>query len=683
MPTRLSLLYQMSKVLLFGLLLGSLQALSFLMAGDKTQLSYGAFVNEEGVYFRIFAPAAERVYLVLFDHPEDETGKEYPMRRESKTDWSLTLPGVGIGTLYGYRLEGKAPWFDPGVIVADPYSKAAVTQNTYRHVAKSLIIDTDYDWEGDHWVSIDPRDLIIHELHIRDETIHPSSQTQAPGTYRGLVELDQRGGLAHIKEMGFNAVQIMPAMEFANVEVPYLDPTTPVYNTWNPYARNHWGYMTTFFFAPESYYASDGTDEPGAWNGAEGRAVREFKDMVKAFHREGIAVIMDVVYNHVSNYDYHPFKYIDREQYFRLKETGDYQSQSGTGNDTRTESPVVRQMILESAEYWMREYHVDGFRFDLGNLIDPETRKEIIHRLRTVNPQVIILAEPWGGGYDPAGFSEMGWASFNDQFRNGVKGQNPLDGKGFIFGAWQNGNTQTSLRRYVLGSLRSLGGQYVSAAHSVNYLESHDDYTFGDFIRIGTGTVAPDEIIKNRNNNARIRGVQLALNKLGALYLFTSQGIVFTHQGQSWGRSKVIAPTTVPDPKVGRLDHNSYEKDNETNWLNWDEKAMNRPLVDYYQGLIRLRKMYPEFRHAKPKDYTFLDVGEKVAVAYLLQDKLLVALNGENEDSLNISLPIGNWRVLVDENEVNLNNQRLLRSQVSIPPTSGMVLLRASNNGRP
>ncbi|MFQ6606471.1 MAG: pullulanase [Fidelibacterota bacterium] len=673
----------MHKIILFGLLLGPFSTSGFLVAKDKTPLSYGAFVQEGGVRFRLFAPAAEQVYVVLFDRPEAETGKEYPMQRESEENWSLTIPGLGLGTLYGFRLEGSAPWFDPGIIVADPYTKAAVTQNSYRHVAKSLIVDTSYDWGDDQWIAIDPRDLIIYELHIRDETIHPSAQARAPGTYRGLVELNQRGGLAHIKEMGYNAVQIMPAMEFANVEVPYRDPTTPVYNTWNPYARNHWGYMTTFFFAPESYYASDGTDEPNAWNGTEGRAVREFKDMMKAFHQEGIAVIMDVVYNHVSNYDYHPFKYIDREQYFRLKENGDYQSQSGTGNDTRTESPVVRQLILESAEYWMREYHIDGFRFDLGNLIDPETRKEIIHRLKSINPHVIILAEPWGGGYDPSGFSEMGWASFNDQFRNGVKGQNPLNGKGFIFGDWQNGNNQASLRRYVMGSLKTLGGQYVQVAHSVNYLESHDDYTLGDFIRIGTGAVAPGEAIQDRRDNACIRGTQLALNKLGALYLFTSQGIVFTHQGQSWGRSKVVASTVAPDSMVGQLDHNSYEKDNETNWLNWEEKAMNRPLVDYYRGLISLRKKYPEFRHADPEDYTFFDVSKKVAVAYLLKDRFIVALNGETKDSLDISLPPGNWKVLVDENEVNLNGHKSLQRQVSIPPTSGIVLLNSPTTGQP
>ncbi len=166
--------------------------------------------------------------------------------------------------------------------------------------------------------------------------------------------------------------------------------------------------MTSFFFAPESYYATDGTNKALSWNGTDGRAVHELKDMVKAFHNENIAVIMDVVYNHVSQYDYNPLKYIDRDLYFRFDDSGNWIAKSGCGNDCRTESPPMRQLILESLKYWMTEYHVDGFRFDLAHLIDEETREIIIRKLREINPHVIILAEPWGGGYDPAGFSDQG-----------------------------------------------------------------------------------------------------------------------------------------------------------------------------------------------------------------------------------------------------------------------------------
>ena len=352
--------------------------------------------------------------------------------------------------------------------------------------------------------------------------------------------------------MGINAVQILPLQDFANVEIPYKDSTIYMYNDWNQYARNHWGYMTTFFFAPESYYASDGTMQPNAWNGTNGLAVNEMKEMVKALHNEGIAVIMDVVYNHVSNYDFQPLKYIDKETYFRLDEEGNYIAQSGCGNDCQTEHPAMRKLILESVKYWMQEYHIDGFRFDLGYLIDEETRKQILAELREINPNAIILAEPWGGGYDPDGFSDIGWASFNDKIRNGVKGQNPNNGHGFIFGKWQEKNTQKELQRFAMGSLREHGGQYVNVNHNVNYLESHDDHTFGDFIRIGNGDVKEHDFITDRTKNAVLTDQQLALNKLGALFLFTSQGITFIHEGQEWARSKVIADTDALDARIGK-----------------------------------------------------------------------------------------------------------------------------------
>ena len=637
-------------------------------------LSYGAFVKSDGVEFKLYAPKSDKVLLVIFDNVEDIHGKEFPMMKDANGDWSLKLGTAGYGTLYGYRLEG--PFNDPSVIIADPYSKAAVTQNSYRHIAKSLVIDTNYDWGNDEWKKIDPRDLIIYEMHLRDMTVHPTSGSSSPGTYKGFIDKNQHGGINHIKDMGVNAVQILPLQDFANVEIPYKDSTVFQYNDWNPYARNHWGYMTTFFFAPESYYDSDGTMKPNAWNGRDGKAVNEMKDMVKALHNEGIAVIMDVVYNHVSNYDYHPLKYIDKETYFRLDEKGDYITQSGCGNDCKTEHPAMRKLIIESVKYWMKEYHIDGFRFDLGYLIDEETRKQILVELRKINPNVIILAEPWGAGYDPDGFSDMGWASFNDKIRNGVKGQNPFNGNGFIFGKWFGENNQKSLQRFAMGSLREFDGQYLDVAHNVNYLESHDDHTFGDFVRIGNSDIKEHDIISNREENAKLTKDQLELNKLGALFLFTSQGITFMHEGQEWARSKVIANTEVPDAHIGQIDHNSYNKDDETNWLNWDEKDINSDLVNYYKGLIQLRKKYPEFRHSKPDDFKFSEVGKQVALAYSLQNKFIVALNGDSENQLELDLPDGDWKILIDGEKVDFESDNIISDKLIVKPTSGFVLIK-------
>jgi pullulanase/glycogen debranching enzyme len=645
------------------------------MNNKTNPLSYGAFVTKNGTTFKIHASNSINVSLLIFDSPDAYAGEEYEMTKNEVGDFILELNDVGVGTYYGYRLQG--PLNDSKVIVADPYTKAAVTQNSMRHVAKSLIVDDSYDWNRDTWIKIDPRDLIIYEMHVRDMTKHPTSTTKQKGSYLGLVEPNQNGGIEHIKSMGVNAVQLLPTQEFANVEVPYKDETAPVYNDWNPYSRNHWGYMTTFFFAPESYYATDGTDEPDAWNGTDGRAVNEFKDMVKSFHNEGIAVIMDVVYNHVSNYDWHPLKYIDRESYFRLDDNGNYISQSGCGNDTRSEHPKMRQLILESLKYWMTEYHIDGFRFDIGNLIDSETRQIIIKELKEINPHVIILAEPWGNGYDPRGFSDMGWASFNDQFRDGLKGSTfNIQDKGFLFGQYRENDNQQFLQRLVMGSLRDHGGQYIQSSHSINYLESHDDYTFGDRLRITGGFIGKNIIISDIENNAFVQHNLLRMNKLGALFLFTSQGIAFMHEGQEWARSKVIATTNSPDDHVGIIDHNSYEKDNETNWLNWNERDMNSELVDYYKELITLRKQYPEFRHSTPEDFEFLDVGGNVAVAYILKEKFIVIINGEMKKTLEIDLPAGKWKFLVDLNRVKTDDQQHFEGKFVIPHISGIILIR-------
>ena len=638
-------------------------------------LSYGAFVEGNQTTFKIHAPRSTEVYLVIFKKPEDELGKEYPMVKNDFGDWTITRSDVDFGALYGYRLSG--PVNDPNIIIADPYSKATVTNNSHQHIAKSLIINEDYDWNGDQWVSIAPEDLIIYEMHIRDMTAHHSSEAYQKGTYLGLTDETQRGGIPHLIEMGINAVQIMPLQDFANVEVPFQDKNQSINNDWNPYAINHWGYMTSFFFAPESYYATDGTNKPLSWNGTDGRAVHELKDMVKAFHNENIAVIMDVVYNHVSQYDYNPLKYIDRDLYFRFDEKGNWSAKSGCGNDCKTESPVMRNLILESLKYWMTEYHVDGFRFDLGQLIDANTRDLIISELRTINPNVIILAEPWGGGYDPAGFSDQGWASFNDQFRDGLKGSVfDIKDKGFLFGKLRKGDDQKFLRRLATGSLREYGGQYISSDHSVNYLESHDDLTFGDRLRITGGFNEKHEIINDPISHAKVDGDLLAMNKLGALYLFTSQGIVFMHQGQEWARSKVIANTDAPDEFEGQIDHNSYEKDNETNWLNWNEKGLNSDLVDYYKGLIQLRKKYPSLRKSNPEDFKFFDFGKQIAVGYIVKEKMAIIMNGSKTDNVSTTLPIGNWRMIVDGDSVQLDSHKIMSGEINIAPISGMVLVR-------
>ncbi|NIR64743.1 MAG: pullulanase, partial [Aliifodinibius sp.] len=225
---------------------------------------------------------------------------------------------------------------------------------------------------------------------------------------------------------------------------------------------------------------------------------------------------------------------------------------------------------------------------------------------------------PWGGGYGPNEFSDIGWASWNDQFRNGVKGQNPHDGHGFIFGKWQGTNNRKSLERYVMGSLREFGGQYLDIDHSVNYLESHDDHTMSDFIRLGLDEIDEKTSIINIDDHSKLTPLQLKLNKLAAIFLFTSQGAIMMHAGQEFARSKVTAKTVSADSNWGRIDHNSYDKDNETNYINFHHAEMNSELLNYYRGLIQLRSGNAAFRNAKPADIAFNDHPDSLLVAYEL-----------------------------------------------------------------
>ena len=633
----------------------------------KLGLSYGAFLRPGGIEFKIYAPNSDKVKLVIFEKVDDESGYEYPMEKLVNGDWRYFLKNAPLGTMYGYRLTG--PWNDENVIVADPYSKATVTQNNWRHVAKSLVIDASFDWEGDTWTNIHPRDLIIYESHVRDMTVHKSSNATAKGSYLGFIEKDQNGGIEHLKSLGVNAVQFLPLWDFANFEIPYKQDADGMYNDWNPYERNHWGYMPTFFMAPESYYATDGTNEPLAWNGTDGRAISEMKSMVKSLHQEGMAVILDVVVNHISNYDWHPLKYIDKTVYFKLDKQGDFLSQC-CGNLLASDHQPVRDYIIESLKYWMTDYHIDGFRFDQAHLLSAETATFIIDELKKINPNVIIYGEAWNKREKE--FSELGWGSFNARFRDVLRGDlHNYDEKGFLFGNFRDSETLENLQALILGTPNI----YQSPAHAVNFLEVHDDYCLNDYLRLSSSRNSKDDIIDDPMKHIELDDDLLRKNKLGALILLTSQGIPIIHQGQDWAHSQVIAETDAHDPNVGKMDRNPYNKDNETNWVNWLEKEQNKKLADYYSGLIDLRRTHTEFRHATKKDFKFQGLADH-ALGYVIRNRIAVYINGENSTAVETDLPEGKWQLIVNNEEVNLNGIRQVSGKISIPPTSGMVLQR-------
>jgi len=642
----------------------------------------GSFVENGKTYFRLFAPSAEKVYLLTFEQPEQTKGKEFQMTGDENGVWEASLDGELYGLFYGFKVCHPGTPCIEDIVCLDPYAKAVATFNTYFNPRRSIVVkEGNYDWEDDEWIQRDWRDLIVYEMHIRDMTEHPSSGVTERGTYKGLTEKEKTGGIDYIKNLGVNAVELLPAQEFANIEIPFQDSLNGKFNHWNPYERNHWGYMTAAFFAPESYYSENVRElKWNQWRGKDAKAVTDFKDMVKAFHNEGIAIIMDVVYNHISEYEIGNLKQIDKEYYFRLDDKGNYLAQSGCGNDFKTERPMARRLIVESILYWMKEYHIDGFRFDLGKLIDWETIEQIIYEAKKINPYVVFVCEPWGGGYDPAGFSVRGWGAWNDQIRNGIKGENPFNGQGWIFGKYYGNNNPQRIKSYVNGTLtKDSLGLFQKPDHSVNYLESHDGYTLGDFIRLGLGDVKKDEIIKDVDKHVKLTPQQLKLNKLAALFLFTSRGITMIHSGQEFARSKVIPLHILEqDPNKGMIDHNSYDKDNETNYINYNHASINKELLDYYAGLIELRKKFESFRRADYKDLSFIDFKKNpFAVGYNLKykgDEFIVFFNANPKIALEAELPEGDWHVLADENTAGVNPIKSLQKKIMLNASTGIVL---------
>ncbi|HKI47576.1 MAG TPA: alpha-amylase family glycosyl hydrolase [Balneolales bacterium] len=655
---------------------------------------FGFFIANGETRFRFFSPRARRVLIEIFDTYEQERGQRFDMSRNDDGTWGYRAKGDLTGKYYGYRVippnRPARPFMITGELLADPWSTYVTSANHHVQKAKTWIHPVDkFDWEGDTFIAPDdPRDLIIYEAHVKDMTAHPSLKNPDAGSYKGFLEPVKTSGLSHLKRLGVNAVELLPLQKAARFEPPYMTATPEgQLNTWNYYGRNHWGYMTTFFLAPETYYASDADQGWGKTIGKTTKAADELKTLVKTLHKEGISVIMDVVYNHVSQYDVNPLKYADADYYLRTDDKGRFKSFSGCGNDFRTEAPHARELILASIEHWMREYHIDGFRFDLALLIDWETMEAIRDRARAINPNVILIAEPWFlGGYDPAGYSNRDIAAWNDKFRNGVKGSNPMASCGYIFGKWHSGVARGDLQNYLMGTLQSPGthfnvsGTYKTSAHALNYLECHDNLTLGDFIRLCLNPDIEDTQFESKKEITKLNEEELRISRLAALYLFVSQGITMVHAGQEWARSKTIAPSPINDPRTGCIDSNSYEKDNETNYLDYNEIEWNKELFEYYQGLIALRKSSLAMRRCSSECINFYDFTDALHLTYYLNGTgskdpfdYFITLNGNRNSSQSIILPDGEWEMMVSPEKASPQAIGKRRDKVEVPASSGFV----------
>lgn len=546
--------------------------------------------------FRLLAPDVTAVSLILRQHPDGPAERILPMHRVTPQAWEIRE--ANPWHYYRFRIERAGQVFD----VADPRAGAVARQFVVGHPTWSVAHITPFDWQGDARPGLDVASAVLLEVHVRDFTVHPSAKSRFPGTYQGLGDAAPGvvGGLAALRDLGVNAVELMPIAAF-----PYLE-STPGKNPQphdNPTGVNHWGYMPSFLFAPSERYAARGAiARHGAWVGVDQDGTFhdpgvELKEMIRSLHRAGIAVVLDVVFNHVSAHDNNPLLRLDPGTWFHRNPDGTLRSHSGCGNDLNTTEPAMRQLVIDAVSHWLREYRVDGFRLDLAEILDDDTLRGVRAAAMAEYPRALVIAEPWSmTGYRPVQIAALGHTIWNDRYRNGFKGQEPHHGRGFLLGAWQGGATRGETAALLGGWSRDVGGPLESPHLSLNYLESHDNYTLGDFVRMALGLAQP----VRRADLMQLPAAVLRVLKLAAAALLLSRGVAMLAQGQEWGRAKVIAGRTARTRTW--LDGNSYNRDDATNHLDWAMRASNPELVDWHRRLIDVRKQWllPAFAEHRP-----------------------------------------------------------------------------------
>lgn len=566
----------------------------------------GATWDGQGVNFALFSEQADRVDLCLYDTRGRREIERIVLRERTDMVWHGYLPGATAGLLYGYRVHGPyrphlGQRFNPNKLLLDPYAKASLGKphgsnadfaykvgtehedlsfdwrDNAAAMPKCQVIGTDFDWEDDRTPHTSWSDTVIYEMHVKGFTaLHPAIPEPLRGTYAGLASAP---AIAHLQRLGVTAVELLPVHCFAD-ERPLVQRGM----------SNYWGYNSIGFFAPARRYA------------ATGDATGEFKTMVKALHRAGIEVILDVVYNHTAEGNHLgptlSFRGIDNVAYYRLEPDNPrfYMDYTGCGNTLNTMHPRVLQLIMDSLRYWVQEMHVDGFRFDLATALAREVHDfdrcgaflDIIHQ-DPVLSRVKLIAEPWdvgGGGYQVGNFP-VGWTEWNDKYRDAVRAY--WKGEGGLIGDLASRLTGSS-------DLYAHNGRRPCA--SLNFVTAHDGFVLHDLVSYqrkhneANGEENRDGADNNQSWNCGAEGPTedpeiLALrarqkrNLLATLLL--SQGVPMLVAGDEMGHTQ-------------RGNNNAYCQDNEISWINWSLTEADLELLSFVRQLIQFRRDHPAFR---------------------------------------------------------------------------------------
>jgi pullulanase len=595
----------------------------------------------EATSFRLWAPTASDVQVLLYESETGPLQRQIAMQRGESSTWYARVSGDLQNWYYLYQVTVHGMTQN----AIDPYVKA-IAVNATRGMIIHLPETNPPGWHEDGYVALaHPQDAIIYEVHVRDFSINPNSGMTNRGKYLAFTESGTTGpdnvatGVEHLKELGITHVQFQPVQEFASVDEQ--DP-----NQYN------WGYDPRNFNVPEGAY----TTTP------HGTArVSELKRLVQSLHQEGVGVILDVVYNHTFAWYYSDFDKIVPEYYYRTDATGNYTNGSGTGNELAAERPMVQKFILDSLTFWVREYHVDGFRFDLMALLGIETMKKVDERLHAINPHILLYGEPWAGGTSGLPANQLltkgqqkglGLAVFNDHLRNSICG-NVFDrvGRGFATGA-QGGVDE--IKRGVAGSIDDFAD---SPQESINYVTSHDNYTLWDKIALSNPEDAETDRIK--------------MDELAQAVILTSQGIAFLQGGEEMLRTK-------------GGNNNSYNAGDAVNQFDWSRKAHYWKVWRYYAGLIHLRRSHPAFRMRSAGDVqahlSLLNSPENTVMFELSGhangdswETILVIYN-PTKDGVLFTLPPGKWTIVVSQDRISEDYLGRTSGKVSVPAISCMIL---------
>ena len=599
----------------------------------------------------VTAPEVKKVNVLISDADNNEAQLVKSMKRVGAGKWQLTVKNDLKGKYYLFGVYNNAqPDLTPGVFAK------AVGVNGQRGAIIDLK-DTDPEgWSEDKRPELrNPVDLVIYEMHHRDFSIDYSSGIKNKGKFLALTEPK---AIEHLKRLGVNAIHILPSFDYASVDES--QPDKPQYN---------WGYDPLNYNVPEGSYSTNAADPKAR--------IKEFKQMVQALHKAGIRVILDVVYNHTFNIDGSNFQKTYPGYYFRHRPDGTYSDGSGCGNETASEKPLMREFMVESVKYWVNEYHIDGFRFDLMGVHDIETMNLIRAELNKIDPSIYVYGEGWSAGSCAYPQEKLamkanarqlnGIGAFSDEMRDALRGPFSDDKKGGFLAGMPN--CEESIKFGIAGAIDHpqvdmTKVNYSKAAWTnepsqmIAYVSCHDDMCLTDRLRATVPNISDEELIR--------------LDLLAQTAVLTSQGVPFLLSGEEMMRDK-------------KGEHNSFRSPDSINRFDWNNLKRYPQVFDYYSKLIALRKTHPAFRMGNAeevkKNLVFLDAPEGV-VAFQLKNNaggdswkdIIVVLNA-NKTERAINVPEGLYTKVLANGKVDENGLGILNgSSVTVAPQSALII---------